>query len=174
LCLAALLLPVRGGWIDPGTDVQDLTTYSYEDGSLYDLVMSDEFDAHGRTFHDGDDPTWTATLHSDDSMTSSGLGSQQFYNSSFVSTSNGCLNITTIAELTTWRGFNPYKKKYEHLSKYFKSAMISSWNKFCFTGGIIEMSAILPGDHDVGGLWPAFWLLGNLGRATYEATTNLV
>lgn len=41
-------------------------------------------------------------------------------------------------------------------------------------GGIIEMDAILPGEHDIGGLWPAFWLLGNLGRATYEASTNLV
>ena len=24
----------------------------------------------------------------------------------------------------------------------------------------------------IGGLWPAAWLLGNLGRATYEASTN--
>ncbi len=25
---------------------------------------------------------------------------------------------------------------------------------------------------NTGGLWPAVWLLGNLGRATYEASTN--
>lgn len=31
---------------------------------------------------------------------------------------------------------------------------------------------ILPGEPDIGGLWPAMWLLGNLGRATYEASTN--
>lgn len=36
------------------------------------------------------------------------------------------------------------------------------------------MDAILPGEHDIGGLWPAFWILGNLGRATYEASTNLM
>ena len=35
-------------------------------------------------------------------------------------------------------------------------------------GGIIEASIKLPGKSDTGGLWPAFWLMGNLGRATYE------
>jgi len=30
----------------------------------------------------------------------------------------------------------------------------------------------LPGNPSIGGLWPAVWLLGNLGRATYEASTN--
>ena len=52
--------------------------------------------------------------------------------------------------------------------------MLNTWNKFCFTGGIIEISAIMPGDPTSGGLWPAMWLLGNLGRATYEASTNKV
>ena len=40
--------------------------------------------------------------------------------------------------------------------------MIQGWNKFCFTGGIIEMSAQLPGKWNIGGLWPAMWLLGML------------
>ena len=31
---------------------------------------------------------------------------------------------------------------------------------------------ILPGEPDIGGLWPAVWMLGNLGRATYEGSTN--
>ena len=31
---------------------------------------------------------------------------------------------------------------------------------------------ILPGDPFIGGLWPAVWILGNLGRATYESSTN--
>lgn len=50
--------------------------------------------------------------------------------------------------------------------------MIQSWNKFCFTGGILEVNASLPGKPDVGGLWPAIWLLGNLGRATFMTSTN--
>ena len=85
------------------------------------------------------------------------------------------------------------------MKRHFKSGMLQSWNKFCFTGGIIEVDVqfpgtifcpcivviskavgyfqylhILSGRHDVGGLWPAVWMLGNLGRATYEASTNLL
>lgn len=39
-------------------------------------------------------------------------------------------------------------------------------------GGIIEAHIKLPGKSDTGGLWPAFWLMGNLGRATYEARSS--
>jgi hypothetical protein len=46
--------------------------------------------------------------------------------------------------------------------------------QFCFTGGVIEADLQFPGRHDTGGLWPAFWLLGNLGRATFESSTNLM
>jgi beta-glucan synthesis-associated protein KRE6 len=64
--------------------------------------------------------------------------------------------------------------------------MIQSWNKFCFTGGVLELSIQLPGGHaDAGGivvnqtlicltpigLWPAAWLMGNLARATFKETT---
>ena len=50
--------------------------------------------------------------------------------------------------------------------------MLQTWNKFCFTGGIIEIEAILPGKFNVGGLWPAFWLLGNLSRHTYVGSSD--
>jgi beta-glucanase (GH16 family) len=60
------------------------------------------------------------------------------------------------------------------MSRHFKSGMVQSWNKFCFTGGIFEVDIQFPGRHDVGGLWPAVWLLGNLGRATFESSTNLM
>lgn len=54
----------------------------------------------------------------------------------------------------------------------FKGGMLQSWNKFCFTGGIIEASISLPGDPKVGGFWPAFWTMGNLGRAGYGASLD--
>lgn len=165
---------VDAGWIDPDTTEEYKTLRSLYDGSEYELIMSDEFEVNGRSFDDGHDPMWTSATHSDDAQTSNGLGSQHFYNASYGTTTKGSLNITTTDEHTTWRGYNPYKRKYEDLSKSYRSSMINSWNKFCFTGGIIEMSAKLPGEHDIGGLWPAFWLLGNLGRATYEASTNLI
>ena len=69
---------------------------------------------------------------------------------------------------------NPYKNEYETMSRNFKSGMMQSWNKFCFTGGILEIDIQFPGRPDVGGLWPAVWLLGNLGRATFESSTNLM
>jgi hypothetical protein len=73
---------------------------------------------------------------------------------------------------TEWKHLDPIKKTYKDVTKHFKSGMVQSWNKFCFTGGIIEVDVIFPGDPYIGGLWPAIWLLGNLGRATYEASTN--
>lgn len=71
-----------------------------------------------------------------------------------------------------------------------------SWNKFCFTGGYFEVSVSLPGNNVrrrcrdflgqpsrsltvllclsqiVGGYWPGVWLMGNLGRPGYGATTE--
>ncbi|KAK9692470.1 hypothetical protein K7432_014319 [Basidiobolus ranarum] len=50
--------------------------------------------------------------------------------------------------------------------------MIQSWNKFCFTGGIIEVNVSLPGSSEIPGFWPGIWTLGNLGRVGYGATTD--
>ena len=50
--------------------------------------------------------------------------------------------------------------------------MMSSWNKFCFTGGYIEANVTLPGVNNILGLWPAIWTMGNLGRAGYGATLD--
>ena len=47
------------GWIDPDSLAEHSTMVSYSDGKTYDLIMSDEFNREGRTFKDGDDPTWT-------------------------------------------------------------------------------------------------------------------
>jgi beta-glucanase (GH16 family) len=84
------------------------------------------------------------------------------------------LVITTNTEDTQWRGWDPFQKKYTTMKRHFKSGMLQGWNKFCFTGGILEVDVVFPGRSDVGGLWPAVWMLGNLGRATYEASTNLM
>ncbi|KAJ3981074.1 beta-glucan synthesis-associated, partial [Lentinula detonsa] len=50
--------------------------------------------------------------------------------------------------------------------------MMSTWNKFCFTGGLFEASVMLPGINNVVGMWPAVWAMGNLGRAGYGATLD--
>ena len=177
--LISLLSVVASGgvtsaaWIDEDTPEKLRTTKSLVDGSTYHLVMSDEFNVPHRSFADGHDPTWTALDKSDDDYSASGGGSLHFYNSTMVTTTpDGMLTIQSVLEDTTWTHLDIVKKEQVTKTTHFKSGMIQSWNKFCFTGGIIEVDVILPGEPDIGGLWPALWLLGNLGRATYEGSTN--
>ena len=170
---------VGANWIDPETPESAHTTKNikppqsllknnqYEE-SVYTLVMSDEFNVPGRTFEDGADPMWTALNKND--YTNSAL---HYYSPENAQTdADGNLVITTEAKDTEVIGFNDVKGEKEIVTKHFRSAMLQTWNKFCFTGGIIEGEAQLPGKPDVGGLWPAFWLLGNMARHTYVGSTN--
>ena len=159
------------GWIDPDTKEENKETVGHK-GMKYNLVMSDEFEKEGRLFGDGDDPMWCAIDKSDDDQTAQGKKSLQYYNSSMVTTRNGKLVIKTDSGDTKWRDWNPYMNGYQTMERHFRSGMVQGWNKFCFTGGILEIKMKLPGRPDVGGLWPAAWMLGNLGRATYESSTN--
>lgn len=137
-------------------------------------VMSDEFNVEGRSFKDGHDKMWTALDKSDDDYSASGGGSLHFYNSSAVTTVDGMLKIASYIEPTRWTRLDPVNKKNVAEKKDFKSGMVQSWNKMCFTGGIVEVDVIMPGDPFIGGLWPAIWILGNLGRSTYEVSTNKI
>jgi hypothetical protein len=40
------------------------------------------------------------------------------------------------------------------------------------TGGYLETRVKLPGDDFYSGFWPAFWAMGNLGRAGYMHSTE--
>jgi len=146
------------------------TKENEERTDMYHLVMSDEFNIPGRTFEDGSDSKWTALEKND--YTNNAL---HYYSASNAFTDeNGDLVIKTEAKDKTFIGFNDTTGKKEVTTKHFHSAMLQSWNKFCFTGGIIETEVQLPGLHNVGGLWPAFWLLGNIARHTYVGSTNHV
>jgi len=129
--------------------------------------MSDEFDVPGREFGDGKDPKWTALDKND--YTNDAL---HYYAEGNVRTNeDGELVISTEVGDTDVVGFDEAKLEKVHEKKHFRSAMLQSWNKFCFTGGIVEAEITLPGKPDVGGLWPAFWLLGNLARHTYVGSS---
>eukprot|EP00816_Leptocylindrus_hargravesii_P012977 CAMPEP_0196803252 /NCGR_PEP_ID=MMETSP1362-20130617/2615_1 /TAXON_ID=163516 /ORGANISM="Leptocylindrus danicus, Strain CCMP1856" /LENGTH=621 /DNA_ID=CAMNT_0042174709 /DNA_START=115 /DNA_END=1980 /DNA_ORIENTATION=+ len=160
-----------GNWIDPDTPEENRKTTTYVealDGAEFELVMSDEFNVPGRTFKDGEDPKWTALQKND--YTNAAL---QFYDNDYIYTDDeGNLIVETAAKDTEIIGFDDVNREYTHITKHFKSGMLQSWNKFCFTGGIIETEVLLPGKWNVGGLWPAFWLLGNLGRHTYVGSTD--
>lgn len=203
LCLIPLLGTsfVSGGWIDPDTPqdkyiarpygVPDRFRQPYQppDNSknvsitpssspskqptssvTYDLIMSDEFNAAGRTFEDGSDPKWTAINKND--YTNGGL--HYYSNKNAKVNDDGELVISTTDEDTEILGYNDKKGEKEVVTKHFRSAMMQTWNKFCFTGGIIEAEIQLPGRHNIGGLWPAFWMLGNLARHTYvDSSTHI-
>lgn len=53
---------------------------------------------------------------------------------------------------------------------HYQGGMMSTWNKFCFTDGLVEANVQLPGASNVVGLWPAVWTMGNLGRAGFGAS----
>jgi hypothetical protein len=144
------------------------SAYPTSTPDTFHLVFSDEFNIPGRTFEDGSDPRWTAMEKND--YTNAALHYYAAENA--VTNDEGKLVITTEATDTDVVGFDDVKGKKTHVAKHFKSAMLQSWNKFCFTGGIIEAEVELPGKHNIGGLWPAFWLLGNLARHTYVGSSE--
>lgn len=167
-----LITQVSGGWIDPDTrpDVHRIRSYSHGSNEKYDLVFSDEFEVNDRTFHDGYDPKWTSIEKND--YTNDAL---QYYRDHLVQTKNGSLIISTILEDISFHAFSnspTEPNKLTKMTKNYQSGMIQGWNKFCFTGGIVEVSAKLPGHAYIGGLWPAMWLLGNLARATYVQSSD--
>ncbi|KAI0084781.1 glycoside hydrolase family 16 protein [Irpex rosettiformis] len=145
-------LPNMPKLIDDDTP-DNVKTRTGSDGKTYNLVFSDEFNQDGRTFWPDDDPFWEAVnLHYWPT------GDLEWYDPQAITTKDGKLVITMdempIANLS-WR-----------------SGMLQSWNKLCFTTGYIEVSVSMPGTPQAPGLWPAAWTMGNLGRAGYGATTE--
>ncbi|TEB21437.1 beta-glucan synthesis-associated [Coprinellus micaceus] len=142
------------GLIDKDTPKSAYSKKSLETGDEMILVFSDEFNVEGRSFYPGDDPYWEAV-----DLWYWGTKDLEWYDPSQVTTRDGALQITL-------EQMDPA----DNHNLTYKSGMLQSWNKFCFTGGFIEASVRLPGNSKDGGLWPALWTLGNLGRAGYGAT----
>lgn len=147
-------------------------THIGTDGSQYELVFSDEFTVDGRTFYPGDDPFWEAV-----DLWYGATGDLEWYDPQQVTTRNGSLVITLDSSNTTVAGQTPgstapFTAAQNHNLNY-RSGMLQSWNKFCFTTGYIEVSVVLPGqDSNSAGYWPGVWTMGNLARPGYPATTD--
>ncbi|EIM92127.1 beta-glucan synthesis-associated [Stereum hirsutum FP-91666 SS1] len=145
---------MNGNWglIDLETPDYAKTRKSFmDDTQELVLVWSDEFNVDGRTFYPGDDPYWEAVdLHYWQT------NNLEWYDPAAVTTKDGALEITLSAKET-------------HDLNY-QGGMIQTWNKFCFTGGIVETAVTLPGTNNIVGLWPAVWTMGNLGRAGFGAS----
>lgn len=104
--------------IDPDTPLSARSTKSMY-GEQWQLVFSDEFNKNGRTFYPGDDPFWEAVdLHY---WLTNDL---EWYSPDMITTEGGSLKIT-MDNIPT------------HNLNY-RSGMLQSWNKLCFTGGLLE------------------------------------
>ncbi|PCH33737.1 glycoside hydrolase family 16 protein [Wolfiporia cocos MD-104 SS10] len=139
------------GLIDRDTPASAHNKADVMNGKSWQLVFSDEFNVDGRTFWPGDDPYWEAlNLHYWQT------NNLEWLDPTAITTANGSLVITMS------------EKEKNNLN--YTSGMMTTWNKFCFTGGLVEVNVQLPGSNNVVGLWPAIWTMGNLGRAGYGAS----
>lgn len=142
--------------IDPETPDSAKSRTGF-DGQEYELVFSDEFNTDGRTFYPGDDPYWEAA-----DLWYGSTADQEWYDPKQITTQDGYLRILMeqVVDQTT-----------NHELPY-RSGMLQSWNKFCFTSGYIEVSITLPGGPESFGYWAGAWTMGNLARPGYGATTD--
>lgn len=147
-----LLSAIRTNLVDPDTPSE----YYYKEsrkGDKWKLVFSDEFAAEGRTFYPGDDQFFTAA-----DLNYAATKDLEWYDPDAATTAKGTLNLRMDA--------------FKNRGCFYRSGMLQSWNKLCFTQGYIEFSARLPNYGNVPGLWPGLWTMGNLGRPGYMASTE--
>ncbi|KAJ0399082.1 hypothetical protein ATCC90586_003047 [Pythium insidiosum] len=192
-------LPLSGlqPWIDPDTP-EDRQSYVSSRGELWELVMSDEFSNTARNFTPGGDHMWTS-LEKPDGV--NGAVEVYSHNMTYIECEESAdgdeicyLAIKVIDEESTIRVYNMYSRppSFQYSKFQYRSAMLQSWNKFCFQGGMLEVRAQLPAainelsqnpdlvngsnaravTGDFYPTWPGIWLLGNLGRAIFSASTN--
>lgn len=147
-----ILTAIRTDLVDPDTP-KDAMHHEGRDGSKWPLVFSDEFNKEGRTFYEGDDQFWEGPdIHY------AATQDLEWYSPDAATTEKGALVLTLDA--------------YKNHDLFYRSGMLQSWNKMCFTQGYVEISAMLPGSGDVTGLWPGLWTMGNLGRPGFLASTD--
>jgi len=92
----------------------------------------------------GDDPFWEAV-----DLWYGVTADLEWYDPQQVTTRDGALIITMDSADTQQSGITPnstapFTLDENHGLKY-RSGMLQSWNKFCFTTGYIEVAVILPG-----------------------------
>ncbi|KAL0572397.1 hypothetical protein V5O48_009557 [Marasmius crinis-equi] len=142
------------------------------DGQQYELVFSDEFNQDGRTFWPGDDPYFEAM-----DFWYGVTADLEWYDPQQVTTRDGALVITLDSADWPTAGSTPgstapFTAAQNHNLNY-RSGMLQSWNKLCFSSGYIEVAVTLPGANgQAEGYWPGAWTMGNLGRPGYRATTD--
>lgn len=113
------------------------------EGRMMKLVFSDEFDRPGRTFIDGHDSRWTA-------LESAPYSNEQvnYYNASHAFTRDGVLDILCTNDDVTFEVNGTREEPHAKTeTRTIQTAMLQTWNKFCFSQGAVEISARMPGPH---------------------------
>ncbi|CCF59411.1 hypothetical protein KAFR_0G03780 [Kazachstania africana CBS 2517] len=146
------LQAIRTDLVDPDTPTSAHSRQA-KSGEYWKLTFSDEFNAEGRTFYSGDDQFWQGP-----DFNYAATKDLEWYTPDAATTEDGTLKLRMDA--------------FKNHNLYYRSGMLQSWNKLCFTQGILEVSAQLPNYGRVSGLWPGLWTMGNLGRPGYMATTD--
>ncbi|KAI0720307.1 beta-glucan synthesis-associated protein-domain-containing protein [Cerioporus squamosus] len=144
-------IPGHRGLIDVDTPESARKKKAWNTDEDLELVFSDEFNVDGRTFYPGDDPYWEAVdLHYWET------NNLEWYDPAAITTEGGDLVITL-------------SQKETH-NLHYQGGMMSTWNKFCFTGGYIETNVSLPGVSNILGLWPAYLDNGQPGPCRWPYT----
>jgi hypothetical protein len=125
------------GLVDPSTPNEAYTHTSLETGEAWDLVFSDEFNVVGRSFYPGDDPFWQAEdLHywSTENLEWSDPRRTTTVDGGYLRIELAKVGVDTL-----------------HPGLDYEGTYLTTWNKFCFTGGYVEAAVSLPGRSDVYG-----------------------
>lgn len=131
------------------------------------LVFSDEFEQEGRSFGvEAKDSRWTA-----ENMWYEGTLDFENYRSEQINTTGGAA-VIKLEKKESWAYVQRFNGEVWNVTKNYTSGFMSTWNKFCFTGGYIEAGLWFPGDDYISGFWPAFWMMGNLARPGYMMSTS--
>ncbi|GAA6007082.1 hypothetical protein JCM10207_001499 [Rhodosporidiobolus poonsookiae] len=146
-------ITTRTGPIDPDTPESAYTKLSADGKTTLHLVFSDEFNEDGRIFDPGMDPFWEAV-----DLWYWQTVDLEWYDPGNAGTQDGYL----------WLELSKESMAVSRDLGYFGGA----WNKFCFSGGMIDASISLPGSDTSQGYWPGFWMMGNLGRAGYGGSLD--
>ena len=138
--------PMADGWIDPDTPANART--KTVEGEELQLVFSDEFGDAARDLRVGRDAKWEAM----------DMRREEPYRGGCVAAESVRLSggraVLAAGRNTTYHASDG--------ACAFRSALLHSWDKFCFTGGYVEVKVRQPGTLEGAGVQAAVRLVGDL------------
>ena len=145
-------------WVDADTPASARTKVI--NGEELTLVFSDEFEDETRSFGPGQDAKWEVSdVCPSDREDGGCYRPDSFYLKGGKAVFKYERNMT----------YDP-----NNTARGFRSAMLQGWNKFCFSGGYLEVSVKQPGTQLHSGVRSRARVVGNLRRAGYTRSVQYV